>query len=350
MSFDINKVLDIAKAEVGYLEKKTNSKLYDKTANAGYGNYTKYAYEIDTKYPTFYNGAKNGYDWCDIFVDWCFITAYGEVNAKKLLCQPSKSCGAGCYYSANYYKQKNQLYTSPKVGDQIFFQDSDGDPCHTGIVYAVDNTYVYTIEGNTSSAVGVVANGGCVAKKKYSKSSSYIHSYGRPNYGTQTTTSTTTKPTTQTTTTTTTTKPSTSTFKSYKVKVTADIGLNVRKSASTSSAIVTALPKGTTVTISKESKGWGYVADKKGWICLDYTSKVSTTATTTTSSSTSKFKAYKVKVTATAGLNIRKKATTLSSKVGALTYGTVVTISKVSGKWGYITNKGWICLDYTSKV
>lgn len=337
MSFNINKVIDLAKQEVGYLEKKNNSNLYDKTANAGYGNYTKYAYEIDKKYPKFYNGGKNGYDWCDCFVDWLFIISYGEANAKKLLCQPSKSCGAGCIFSANYYKQAKQFYTSPKVGDQIFFKDSQGLPCHTGIVYAVDNTYVYTIEGNTSSAVGVVANGGCVAKKKYAKTSNYIYGYGRPDYGTQPT-----KPTTPTTLVT----PTTPTFKSYKVKVTAKDGLNIRKSASISSAKLGALTYGTTVTISKESNGWGYVTDKKGWICLDYTSKVSTT-----SSSNSTFKPYKVKVTAKVGLNIRKKASTLSSKLGALTYGTVVTISKVDGKWGYVSNKnGWICLTYTSKV
>ena len=339
MSFDINKVLNLAKEEVGYLEKKSNSNLYNKTANAGYNNYTKYAYEIDKKYPNFYNGGKNGYDWCDCFVDWLFITAYGEAHAKKLLCQPSKSCGAGCIFSANYYKQAKQFYTSPKVGDQIFFKDSDGLPCHTGIVYAVDTSYVYTIEGNTSSTVGVVANGGCVEKKKYAKTSTYIYGYGRPNYGTQSTTTTTTS-------TTTTAQTTTSTFKSYKVKVSAKDGLNIRKSASTSSSKLGALTYGTTVTISKESNGWGYVADKKGWICLQYTSKV-----TTTTSTTSTFKAYKVKVTAKAGLNIRKKASTLSSKIGALTYGTVVTISKVDGKWGYVSNKGgWICLDYTSKV
>jgi N-acetylmuramoyl-L-alanine amidase len=63
------------------------------------------------------------------------------------------------------------------------------------------------------------------------------------------------------------------------------------------------------------------------------------------------FKPYRVKVTANIGLNIRKQASTLSSKIGALSCGAIVTISKVSGKWGYIEDKkGWICLTYTSKV
>ena len=138
---------------------------------------------------------------------------------------------------------------------------------------------------------------------------------------------------------TTTTKPTTSTFKNYKVKVTSDDGLNVRKSANTSSAIVTALPKGTTVEISKESNGWGYVADKKGWIYLQYTSKVTAAASTS----------YKAKVTADV-LNVRKGAGTNYAIVAQLKKNTQVTISKISGNWGYISNKGWVCLDYIKKV
>ena len=38
----INKVLRIAKNEVGYLEKRSNYNLDDKTSNAGTKNYTKY--------------------------------------------------------------------------------------------------------------------------------------------------------------------------------------------------------------------------------------------------------------------------------------------------------------------
>lgn len=182
MACTVDKVIKIAEAEVGYLEKKTNSNLSSKTANAGYNNYTKYAHEFDTKYPNFYNGKKNGYSWCDVFVDWLFVKAFGVDNALVLLGQPLKSYGAGCTWSSRYFKQIGRFYTTPKVGDQIFFKDSSGDPCHTGIVYKVTTTKVYTIEGNTSSASGVVANGGAVAKKSYSRSYSRIYGYGRPKY------------------------------------------------------------------------------------------------------------------------------------------------------------------------
>lgn len=174
------KIIEIALNEVGYLEKKSNRSLDSKTANAGHKNYTKYARDLDN-IKDFYNGKKNGYDWCDIFVDWCFVQAYGPEKAKQMLCQPDKSTGAGCGFSMNFYKKKNQFYTSPKKGDQIFFKQGT-TIIHTGIVYEVDSKNVYTIEGNTSSASGVVDNGGAVAKKSYSLGSSYIAGYGRPKY------------------------------------------------------------------------------------------------------------------------------------------------------------------------
>lgn len=174
-------VIKIALGEVGYLEKASNKDLDSKTGNAGNKNFTKYARDLDA-IPGFYNGKKNGYAWCDVFVDWVFAKAFGAEKAKELLCQPDKSAGAGCYYSRQYYKNKGQLHSSPKVGDQIFFQNSSGSITHTGLVYDIDNNYVYTIEGNTSSAAGVVANGGSVQQKKYSLSYKLIAGYGRPAY------------------------------------------------------------------------------------------------------------------------------------------------------------------------
>ena len=177
----IEKLINIAKAEVGYLEKKSNKDLDSKTANAGRNNYTKYARDLDN-IPGFYNGKKNGYPWCDVFVDWCMVQAFGVDKAKELLLQPNQSLGAGCTYSANYYKNAKQYHKTPKVGDQIFFTNSKGSIIHTGLVYKFDSTYVYTIEGNTSSDEGVVENGGSVNDKKYKLSYSRIAGYGRPKY------------------------------------------------------------------------------------------------------------------------------------------------------------------------
>ena len=65
-----------------------------------------------------------------------------------------------------YYKEKGRQFSAPQPGYQIFFwpKNAIGGPAvqHTGLVYKVDGTYVYTIEGNTSGTSGVVANGGGV--------------------------------------------------------------------------------------------------------------------------------------------------------------------------------------------
>ena len=208
-----SELIKVAEAEVGYLEKETNKNLDSKKANAGDENYTKYARDFDTKYPNFYNTKKNGYAWCDVFVDWCFCKAFGVNEALKLLGQPLKSYGAGCTWSARYFEKIGCFSRKPQVGAQIFFKDSKGEPCHTGIVYKLDANYVYTIEGNTSSASGVVANGGAVAKKKYALNYSRIYGYGLPKYDKE--------PVKQQTTTATANK-STATVKQWQVAAIAD--------------------------------------------------------------------------------------------------------------------------------
>ena len=172
------KVIQVALQEVGYLEKKDNSNLDSKTANAGYNNWTKYARDLDKL--GVYNFAKNGFDWCDIFVDWCFVQAYGLDNMVKMLYQPLKGLGAGCTYSMGYYRDNNALLSTPEAGDQCFFsRDGWKTSYHTGLVEKVEGGRIYTVEGNTSNASGVIANGGGVARKSYPIS---MAMYGRPNY------------------------------------------------------------------------------------------------------------------------------------------------------------------------
>ena len=193
MAYNPQKVIDTALSQVSYLEKASNSQLDSTTSNAGRNNYTKYARDLDAI--SFYNGKKQGFAWCDVFVDWCFVKAYGKTEALALTYQPTNAknnCGAGCQYSYGYYKAKGQLHSKPKVGDQIFF----GKPSkvtHTGLVYKVDQKRVYTVEGNTSGASGVVPNGGGVCKKSYALTHSGICGYGRPAYGKQTQTTYTVK-------------------------------------------------------------------------------------------------------------------------------------------------------------
>lgn len=182
MSNTVDKVIKIALDEVGYMEKskkaynKDPKVLDSKEEGAGSDNLTKYGRDMNALYPQVMDF---GLPWCDCFVDWCFYKAYGETEAKALL---GGDFNDYTRRSAQFYKDKGTWHTSdPQVGDQIFFKNDSGIN-HTGLVYKVDKGYVYTIEGNTSSAKGVANNGCCVRAKSYSIGYERIAGYGRPNY------------------------------------------------------------------------------------------------------------------------------------------------------------------------
>lgn len=146
------RLIEIAAAEIGYKEKASNSQLDDKTANAGSRDWTKYARDLYAA--GYYNGNKNGYAWCDVFVDWCFYQLAGcdAKKAQQIECQTGPY-GAGCGWSLSYYKEQGRYYTeNPQPGDQIFFT-SGGNVSHTGIVESVNGSTIVTIEGNASNMV-----------------------------------------------------------------------------------------------------------------------------------------------------------------------------------------------------
>ena len=147
----IDKLIQIANAEVGYLEKSSNSQLDSKTANAGTANYTKYWRDIKPEY--------QGQPWCACFVTWCFVNAFGKDNAQKLL----------KHYPYVYCPTMASLFTlnaNPKVGDIVIFKHN-GTFTHTGIVTGVNGDYFTTIEGNTNGGSTIIANGGGVCRKSY---------------------------------------------------------------------------------------------------------------------------------------------------------------------------------------
>lgn len=166
-------VISVALAEVGYCEKASNADLDDKTANAGHNNYTKYARDLWNADPHFYQGPKQGYDWCTVFVDWCIYSATGwdseYAQKAKYYTGPY---GAGCEFAANYYKAAGAWYKEPQPGDQIFFGYNDSFQ-HTGLVEKVVDGVVYTIEGNSNNMV---------QRRSYSIYDTYIIGYGRPRY------------------------------------------------------------------------------------------------------------------------------------------------------------------------
>lgn len=184
----INVLITVAKNEIGYLEKATNAQLDSKTANAGYNNYTKYWRDV---YPAYQAQA-----WCACFISWIMMTAFGLETAKKLLKHwPYVYCPS----MRDYFT----LYANPQVGDIVIFKHN-GVFTHTGFVIEVQGDKFKTIEGNTSGASGIVANGGGVCQKSYYNSQLPGTKFCRPDYSIVT--SIKSNSTTNTSTTTTTTK------------------------------------------------------------------------------------------------------------------------------------------------
>lgn len=169
-----SKLIYIAYKEIGYRAKRSKDPqyLYEKTgpndATDGSHDWNKYA-EYLSEAGYYQKGSnKNGFDWCTIFVDWCFYRlCSGDKDKAYKMQYVTDDLGAGVSYSKRHYEKAGQLYTDPMPGDEIFFGTS-----HTGIVFKVDDSYVYTIEGNTSQ--GVYA-------RKYPLSTKGL-TYGRPKY------------------------------------------------------------------------------------------------------------------------------------------------------------------------
>ena len=163
-----NKVIQIAKNEDGYLEKASNSQLDSKTANAGSANFTKYWRDVLPEW--------NGSYWCAVFIAWCFMKAFGLETAKKLL----------KHWPYVYCPDMERYFTlnsNPKVGDiVIFWNAKKREFVHTGLVTKVSGDQFWTVEGNTSGASDVIANGGGVCQKSYYNSNLPGTKFCTPNY------------------------------------------------------------------------------------------------------------------------------------------------------------------------
>ena len=133
-------------------------------------------------------------------------------------------------------------------------------------------------------------------------------------------------------------------------------GSYVRYGAGTNYGKAGAATKGTEFEVTKVSGNWGYSPDVKctngtrsGWVCLDYCVKKSSTSAPSSSYSTGMYTP-----SSSSGSNVRNGAGTNYGKVGAVKYGTLFTVTKVRGEWGYspdvkCTNSkvgGWVSLKY----
>ena len=174
MAYTASKLIEIATAEIGYHEKTSNANLDSKTANSGNKNFTKYGRDLFNA--GFFNGNKNGFDWCAQFPTWCAwkLTGKDKAKAEHILCIGG-DLSAGCGFALKYYKQAGRFDKTPKVGDQIFFKYTNDDSTadHTGIVVRVTDKLIETIEGNSGNEV---------RRKVYQRTDKTIIGYGHPRY------------------------------------------------------------------------------------------------------------------------------------------------------------------------
>lgn len=154
-----------------YLEKKTNAFLDDFQKNAGYNNYTKFARDVNS----WGQPGCQGQPWCAVYQFWKLVKVFGLTKALQIMGGGFYNCKSVTAHAKNTGTWKK----TPKKGALIIFRNGS----HIGSVRTYDTKYVYTNEGNTSSAAGVVANGGACRNKKYKLTDSSIDGYVWIDYG-----------------------------------------------------------------------------------------------------------------------------------------------------------------------
>lgn len=153
----VNEIIDLAQSQVGTKESPPNSN--------------------NVKYNTWYYGkavSGSSYPWCAVFISWLFNQIDNSLIKKS----------ASCMTIGQWFKDNNMWFTTPKVGDVVFFKFNTNKRWtnHVGIVKSVNlNGSITTIEGNTSTTSN--DNGGSVMERVRK---SNIVGYGRPKYETET--------------------------------------------------------------------------------------------------------------------------------------------------------------------
>lgn len=191
----VEEFIEVLKGELGYLEKASNKNLDDKTANAGYNNYTKYG--------KWYGD--NGAYWCQQFISWCAYTACAKHMEKSKTMWEEQSDGSWKYLlNGEYIKNKWQYigerwYVFDGSGKMItgWFGTNDGEwyylnPDDGAMLesqwFEVDNKYYYVTKGgemakntyvkSTTPGVYCWVNGDGVWEEIYDTSNPDLNKYG----------------------------------------------------------------------------------------------------------------------------------------------------------------------------
>jgi len=129
--------------------------------------------------------------------------------------------------------------------------------------------------------------------------------------------------------------------------------LNLRSSGSLSAKVVTVIPKGTSVTVTKTSGKWSRVkyGSRTGWVANAYLTGFKTSAPKASGGSSSAGKTTSTKATVKVALNLRSSASLKAKILTVLPRHVTVTVKQVKGSWSKVTYKsrtGWVYNDYLS--
>ena len=337
---ELERVIEVAKSDLGYLEKalkyKNNKEiLYDKTKGASDENTTKHWFEIKQEW--------QGQPWCAIWICWVFTRALGEKRAKELL----------KHYPYTYCPTMSGLFTlhaNPKVGDIVIFK-RNGIFVHTGLVIAVDGDKFTTIEGNTSGASNIVANGGGVCQKTYYNSKLIGTKFCRPAYSSTTITSDTNKVVVAD-------DMHTVKFKGF-VNIGKNTKLAVRLQPKTSAkeCSFSGLKQGTEVGVSYEQGDWYLIKydGKFGYVQKQYISKTKISEVSNPDPVTDDIHTVKwtgIVNTKNGTLNVRLQPTTSAKtcSFSPLRKGTEIGVCHQDGDWYLIKYGGKYGYVYSSYV
>ena len=336
------KVLEVAKAELGYLQKKTNSNLDSKTGNAGYNNYTKYWRDINNWCGKNYQAQP----WCAGFVTWCITKALGQSKAKELL----------KHYPYVYCPTLGGLFTkysNPQVGDIVIFYKG-GTFAHTGFVIAVDGDKFTTIEGNTSGASSIVDNGGGVCQKIYYNSKLPGTKFCRPAYNSTSISSNTNKVVVAD-------DMHTAKWKGFVTTGTASLAVRLQPNSTAKECSFSGLKDGTEVGVCYETDDWYLIKydGKFGYVNKKYISKTKPIENNKKPSSGSGLtddihtvKWNGIVTTGGGSLNVRTQPNTSAKtcSFSPLKKGTQVGVCDQTGKWYLIKYNGKYGYVYSSYI
>lgn len=152
-------IIKLAKAEVGYREG---------FKDGHWNNVEKFAGQV----PGLAWVSTSGQPWCAVFNCWLDTKAGLRSGVDFPLT-------ASCDVAAAWFKARKRLSQYPAIGAWVLF-GSAADYTHTGRVVGYDDTWIYTVEGNTNTSGSREGNG--VYDKKHLRRDDHVAAYGYPKF------------------------------------------------------------------------------------------------------------------------------------------------------------------------